>query len=66
MNAIWTFLSSLFFKLLIPFGAYIAGRQSEQKSQTEQALEAMRDAKDIHNRVDTDPSYRERVRDRFK
>ena len=29
-------------------------------------LDAVRDAKDIRNRLDTDPAYRKRVRDLFK
>lgn len=66
MNAVWSFLSALFFKLLIPFAAFMAGKEAEKKDETENNLEAMRDAKAIHDSIDNDPAKRKRVRDYFR
>jgi len=38
----------------------------EKNKKAEENLEAMRDAKDIHRRVDTDPAYHSVVRDKYK
>lgn len=66
MAKILSFLAELFFKLLIPFGAYMAGKEAEKKDETHKALEAMRDAKDIENRLANDPAFRADVRDKYR
>lgn len=42
------------------------GNAEYKKEEAEEDLKGIRDAKDIHNRIDTDPAYRDRVRDHFR
>lgn len=65
-NAIWSFLSSLALKLIGPLLAYLKGRGDVEKDSTEKALEAMREVKDIHTRIESDTDERNRVRDKYK
>jgi len=66
MSAFWSFLASLVLKLVGPLLAYLKGSGDEQTKQTKEDLEAMRDAKDIHDRIDRDPVERQRVRDKYR
>jgi hypothetical protein len=66
MANVWPFLAELFFKLLIPFGAFMAGKEAEKSDATEEALRGMRDAKAIDDRVERDPAYRDGVRNEYK
>lgn len=66
----WPLIGEFFAKLLIKlaplFVAFKAGTKMEEVKQLEEELEAMKDAKAIHERIDNDPAERERVRDIFR
>lgn len=67
MNAIWSVLSNLFFKLLIPFGAFYAGRNAEKNDQLrEDVKNAEADSKAWKNRPRTDSDVLKRLRDAAK
>lgn len=45
---------------------FLAGVQKQKIEQLEKEKEAVKDAKDIHDRVATDDDYRNSVRDKFR
>lgn len=66
MNAAWSFLSSLVLKLIGPILAYLKGRGDQEKQSLESNLEAIREVKEIHDRIERDPAERVRIRDKYK
>jgi hypothetical protein len=36
---LWSFLAELFFRLLIPFGAFMAGKEAEKSDQKDKEIE---------------------------
>lgn len=65
-SAIVEVVLKLFMKLLVPFLAYKAGEEEVKKDATLKALEEMRDAKALQERLDSDPDFAKRVRDEYR
>ncbi len=61
-----SFLSRIGTMISAFIAGYIVGDLREEKDQLERTLESVRDAKDIAHRVDTDPTYRDDVRSRYR
>lgn len=63
-NQIWNALKTI----LIAMGAFFirkGGKDAVRAEVAEEELEGVQDAKKIHDAVDSDPEFNDRVRDRF-
>lgn len=70
LSSIWLYIKGLAtntFVALLSFFAGVAWQKQKQKIYiAEKRAESLKDAKDIHDRVDSDDGYRERVRDKYR
>lgn len=69
-NQVVNWLKDIFIRIGTAIGAFLAGffagKLKAENKELEKTVEAMRDAKDIKHRVDTDPAYRKSVRDKYR
>lgn len=73
----WPAIKDFFIGVFSSIGTWVAGyiygrlkqknkKLEQDKASLEDQLEAVDETKNIHNRIDTDPAYRQSVRDKFK
>lgn len=59
-------IANITLKLIGPILAYLKGRGDAEYKQAKENLEAMRDAKKIHEKIDKDAEYRKKIRDKYR
>ena len=70
MTSVFAWLTGLIKGVAVNIAAFFSGawwqREKQKRKDVEKNLKDIRDAKDIHKRVDVDDDYRERVRDKYR
>lgn len=70
LSALWGWVKDIVKGVATSVAAFFAGawweKEKSRRKRAEQRLEDIEDAKAIHDRVDNNPEYRDRVRDRYR